>query len=173
MSTPMQVTGFAVVRPDGKLMLTETFSTDEANCINRFDFKNYTTMTWGDCVQEGYRVAVVTVSAKLKEEDVEEKLEQFKRAVIKAHAAFAKNKKKLTDLSPRFWGAWMDLEMAMEFQVPFEELREQWKKSYKQFGAPGDFGYGTPCGDGLKMVYDAWRELNAAAPPQPVAATSP
>ena len=173
MSVPMQVTGFAVVSPNGKLMLVETFSTDEDICLCRFDRGNYTTMLWDDCVQEGYRVAVVTVSAKLKETNMEEKLELFKRAVIKAHAAFAKNKKKLTDLSPRFWVAWMDLEMAMKFQVPFDELREQWKKSYKQFGAPGDFGYGTPCGDGLKLVYDAWQELNAAAPPQPVAATSP
>lgn len=172
MSVPMQVAGFAVVRPDGKLMLVETFSTDEAKCINRFDFKNYTTMTFDECVQNGYRVAVVTVSAKLKETNMEEKLELFKQAVIKAHAAFAKNKKKLTDLSSRFWVAWMDLEMALEFQVPFEELRDQWKKSYKQFGAPGDFGYGTPCGDGLKAVYDAWRDLNAASPPPVTATTS-
>lgn len=165
MSVPMQVTGFAVVRPDGKLMLVETFSTDEDRCLCRFDRGNYTTMLWEDCVQEGYRVAEVTVSAKLKETNMEEKLESFKRAVIKAHAAFCKEKKNLSDLSPRFWVAWLDLETAMEFQAPFDELREQWKKSYKQFGSPGDFGYGTPCGDGLKAVYDAWRDLVAAAPP--------
>lgn len=169
MTVPMQTTGFAVVRPNGKLMLVETFSTDEMKCLCRFDFGNYSTMLWSDCVQEGYRIAVVTVSAQLKETNMEEKLEAFKQAVIKAHAAFAKEKKELSDLSPRFWVAWMDLEMALEFAVPFEELRDQWKKSYKQFGSPGDFGYGTPCGDGLKAVYDAWREVVAAAPPALVA----
>lgn len=93
---------------------------------------------------------------------MEEKLEAFKQAVIHAHEAFAKNKRKLTDLSPRFWAAWMDLEMACEWKVPFGELQLEFQKSYKQFGAPGDFGYGTPCGDGLKAVYDAWRDVVAA-----------
>lgn len=154
MTVLMQATGFAVVRPNGKLMLVETFSTDEARCLARFDRGNYSTMLWSDCVQEGYRIAVVTVSAQLKETNMGEKLAAFKRAVIKAHAAFAKEKKSLCDLSPRFWAAWMD-----------DEIRDQWKKSYKQFGAPGDFGYGTPCGDELKAVYDAWRDVVAAAPP--------
>jgi len=64
------------------------------------------------------------------------------------------------------------LEMALEFQVPFDELLEQWTKSYKQFGAPGDFGYGTPCGDGLKAVYDAWRDVIAASTPPAIAAAA-
>lgn len=100
---------------------------------------------------------------------MDEKLAVFKRAVIKAHAAFAKEKKSLGDLSPRFWAAWMDLEMSLEFGESFDEICDQWKKSYKQFGAPGDFGYGTACGDGLKAVYDAWREVVTASPPAAVA----
>lgn len=165
MSVTMKCSGFAVVDLRGKLMLTETFSTDRDTCIRRFFRGNYSQLTWSDCVQEGYRIAVVTVTSELEEVDMDEMLATFKQSVIKAHAAFAKKKKCLSDLSPRFWAAWMDLEMSLEFGATFDELREQAKKSFKQFGAPGDFGYGTPCGDGLKAVYDAWRDVVAASNP--------
>jgi len=162
----MECSGFAVVNLIGKLMLTETFSTDRDTCIRRFFRGNYSQLTWEDCVQEGYRIAVVTVTSELEEIDMDEKLAKLKQAVIRAHAAFAKEKKKsLSDLSPRFWAAWMDLEMSIELGATFEELREEAIKSFKQFGAPGDFGYGTPCGDGLKAVYDAWRNVVAASNP--------
>lgn len=171
MAVSMQVSGFAVIRPDGRVMLVETFSTDEMKCRRRFHFGNYSTMTWEDCVQSGYRVGVVSVSTQYKEMNMEEKLKAFKQAVITAHSAFAQNKAELTDLSAKFWASWMDLELALEWNEPFEEIKATFQKAYKQFGAPGDFGYGTPCGDGLKAVYDAWREVVAASQPTAAAAS--
>ena len=169
MSVTMKCSGFAVVDLRGKLMLTETFSADRDTCICRFYRGNYSQRIWDDCVQDGYRIAVVTVTSELEEIDMDEMLAAFKDAVTKAHAAFAKKKKSLSDLSPRFWVAWMDLEMSLEFGTTFEEIREEAKKSFKQFGSPGDFGYGTPCGDALKTVYDAWRNVVAASNPHQVA----
>lgn len=82
--------------------------------------------------------------------------EQFKAAVISAHEEFAKRKRSLRDLSPRFWAAWMDLEMALEWDEPFDAISKTFQTAYKQFGAPGDFGYGTPHGEALKAVYGSW-----------------
>lgn len=166
----VHINGFCVIRPSGRPMITETFATDEAAAICRFDFKNYSNQLWKDCLKEGYRIGKVSISVEEKEPiAMEEKLEAFKLAIIKAHAAFAKSKKKLSDLSPRFWVAWMDLEMVMEFQAPFDEIKAEFQKSRKQFGSPGDFGYGTLCGDCLKAVYDAWGAVVAESAKKPMA----
>jgi hypothetical protein len=165
---PVQINGFCVINPRGRPMVVQTFSTDELTCLRRFEAKNYTTLLWKDCLKEGYRIGAVSIVVEEKEPiAMEEKLELFKQAVIHAHEAFSKNKKELTDLPRRFWGAWMDLEMACEWKVPFEELKGEFQKSYKIIGAPGDFGYGTPCGDSLKAVYEAWNAVvgeNAKTP---------
>ncbi len=167
----MGIAGYCVIRPNGTPLVVETFSTDEATAIRRFDSKNYTTLLWSDCLKGGYRIGRVSICVEEKEPiAMDEKLESFKRAVIKAHATFAKNKKELSDLSPRFWVAWMDLEMAIEFTVPISELKEEFQKSYKQFGSPGDFGYGTPCGDALKAVYEAWSAVVAESNKNPLVA---
>jgi len=47
------------------------------------------------------------------------------------------------------------LEYAADFGVG-DDLEEALKKAYSQLGAPGDFGYGTPCGDSLEALYDEW-----------------
>lgn len=35
---------------------------------------------------------------------------------------------------------------------------------HKTFGAPGDYGYGTPQGDALKELYDAFNKISALPP---------
>lgn len=87
--------------------------------------------------------------------------ETFEIAFGKAYSAFfAKRKAKdFRDLSPRFWVAWMDLEEALQRKVDHEELKVEFTKANKQFGAPGDFGYGTPPGESLKHLYWAWNDL--------------
>lgn len=91
-------------------------------------------------------------------------LKAFTEAVQTAHAAFTKNKRQLSDLSPRFWVAWLDLEAALRDGVPFDELSSVFRSAYKRFGSPGDFGYGTPEGDGLAKVYRSWGELCKVRP---------
>ena len=90
-------------------------------------------------------------------------LEQQRFADAVRHAARTfnqpKHKRKLRDLSPRFWVALLDLELSCQ--------EEHWEE-LKRLGAPGDFGYGTPCGDALRAVYDSWNALCAARQPAPV-----
>lgn len=78
-----------------------------------------------------------------------------------------KHKRKLRDLSPRFWVALMDLELACGGE-DWDQLKLDFKAAYRYLGAPGDFGYGTPCGDALRAVYDTWNALCAAKQPVPV-----
>ncbi len=79
-------------------------------------------------------------------------------------------------MSPRFWVAWMDLELCVS-RGTTEELLETFPKAYRYLGAPGDFGYGTPCGDALRNFYDWWnawltarKAVAAAAEPAPLTA---
>ncbi|KKM91191.1 hypothetical protein LCGC14_1231080 [marine sediment metagenome] len=69
-----------------------------------------------------------------------------------------KYKKEYRRLSPRFWVAWLDLELGCECE-DWDKLTNTMIAAHHQLGAPGDFGYGTPCGDALRNVYDTWREL--------------
>lgn len=99
----------------------------------------------------------------------------FEAAFKRAFDAFHKRKrlKAYRDVSPRFWVAWLDLQAVIERQAPLDELREEFGKAYRQFGAPGDFGYGTPPGEGLKQLYNAWNELlKAAAAAKPAEAVA-
>ena len=75
-----------------------------------------------------------------------------------------KHKKKLKDLSPRFWVALMDLELSCG-QDDWGQLKIDFRAAYRYLGAPGDFGYGTPCGDSLRGVYDKWSLLCKAKEP--------
>lgn len=79
-----------------------------------------------------------------------------------------KHKRKLKDLSPRFWVALLDLELGCE-EPDWEKLKAAFGSAYKQLGAPGDFGYGTPCGDALKDLYRRWNELCKARQPADLA----
>lgn len=77
-----------------------------------------------------------------------------------------KNKRKCRDLSPRFWVALLDLELACEIE-DWSELCLAFKAAYRYLGAPGDFGYGTPCGEALRSVYDRWNDLCKSRTTQP------
>jgi hypothetical protein len=89
--------------------------------------------------------------------------QQINACVIHCSETFNKNSKKLRDLSPRFWIALMDLEMCHD--SPDEELLEVFSKAYRYLGAPGDFGYGTPCGDALRNLYEWWNAWLTARKP--------
>lgn len=82
----------------------------------------------------------------------------FVAAVQHANITFNKHKRKLRDLSPRFWVALMDLEFICDSDN-WAEIKLAFKDCYRYLGAPGDFGYGTPCGDALRNVYDSWNAL--------------
>jgi hypothetical protein len=100
----------------------------------------------------------------------------FSGAVVTCSQTFEKNKRKLRDLSPRFWVALLDLELGCNSN-DWEELCQTFKAAYRYLGAPGDFGYGTPCGDGLRKVYDTWNLLckaqKAAAEARPAETFDP
>ena len=87
-------------------------------------------------------------------------LQEFAMAVRHASSTFndPKQKKHLRDLSPRFWVALLDLVLDCENE-DWSQLRATFNQAYRQLGAPGDFGYGTPCGDALKDLYYRWNEL--------------
>lgn len=80
---------------------------------------------------------------------------QVREAVFVCTCEFSQNKRKLRDLSPRFWVALLDLEVAASL-LTAADLIAEFPNAYKQLGAPGDFGYGTPCGDALANLYDWW-----------------
>lgn len=69
-----------------------------------------------------------------------------------------KHKKKFRNESPRFWCALLDLEQSCK-EENWKLLCKAFKECYRYLGAPGDFGYGTPCGDALRDVYDRWNDL--------------
>lgn len=81
----------------------------------------------------------------------------LRAAVLKCAETFSQApRRQLSDLSPRFWVALMDLEIAAA-DSDDNELLAELQKAYHQLGAPGDFGYDTPCGGALRKLYDAWR----------------
>ena len=88
--------------------------------------------------------------------------ENLRAAILHTCTTFHKHKRKLRgDLSPRFWVALLDLEIIINdsdlaAKDPSDaEIRAEVIKNYRWLGAPGDFGYGTPCGDALKALYAA------------------
>jgi hypothetical protein len=88
---------------------------------------------------------------------------RLRQAIRAAARAFDNNKKKLRDLSPRFWVALMDMEItAADDNATVDGLIQAVKNNHQQLGSPGDFGYGTPCGEALREVYDACSALCAA-----------
>ena len=81
---------------------------------------------------------------------------QLQRAAVHAHLTFAEHKDELADLRPSFWSSLADFRYAFDEPDPDAELEEAFKLGYKRWGAPGDFGYGTPCGEALRQLYNAW-----------------
>lgn len=83
--------------------------------------------------------------------------------VVNARQIFEKHKRKLKDLRPAFWEAFRKLEKAAEGE-DWENLKATFIECSKQLGAPGDFGYGHPTGDSLRILYETWNRLCNAAP---------
>lgn len=80
-----------------------------------------------------------------------------------ARQVFDKHRFQLSDLSPRFWEAFQKLEKSAD-QSDWTDLKLAFDEARKQLGAPGDFGYGTPCGDALRVLYESWKKLCKAMP---------
>lgn len=66
------------------------------------------------------------------------------------------DRRRLDDLSDKFWTSLVEL---CDFfggvfpeELPVKLIRE-W---FRQLGAPGDFGYGTPVGDALRRFYETY-----------------
>jgi hypothetical protein len=95
-------------------------------------------------------------------------LGDLQKAMRDCDLAFRGEKKRLRDLSHRFWVALEDLQLAIE-GGDTRNMQEVFKAAYRQLGAPGDFGYGTPAGQALKKLYDAWGEWLKSLPAAAVA----
>jgi len=90
----------------------------------------------------------------------ESEMKELKYAVLSCIETFHQHKKELEDLRSSFWDALSDLQAALLFDSD-EEIIAKLKKHKRALGAPGDFGYGTPCGDALRAVYEAWGNLHS------------
>jgi hypothetical protein len=63
----------------------------------------------------------------------------------------------VSDLPPKFWVLIDDLRTAWNVKN-LDEIRRLVREHHRSvLGAPGDFGYGTPCGDALRNLYDAMK----------------
>lgn len=76
------------------------------------------------------------------------------QAAKAAYDAFTSHSRELSDLRPSFWTALGRLVAYARLDAP-TMVAEVIANEHRQFGAPGDFGYGTPCGDALRELYDA------------------
>ena len=83
---------------------------------------------------------------------------QFRAAVADCIDIFGKHKKELRDRSSQFFNALLDLELC----ATADELIDEFPRAYRRLGAPGAFGYGTPCGDALRNLYDWWNAWGTA-----------
>ena len=96
---------------------------------------------------------------------LEEKVAALRTAIHGCETAFydPKERKKLTDLRPAFWHSLGHVVLSAALaDTPESDAVEMTKaigKSHRQLGAPGDFGYGTPCGDALRTLYDRHNEV--------------
>ena len=95
----------------------------------------------------------------------DEKTRELRIAVHQLEKVFydPKEKKQLSDLRPAFWHALGSVVLSAALVDSPEsdavEITRAIGKARKQLGAPGDFGYGTPCGDALRNLYDRHNEV--------------
>lgn len=69
-------------------------------------------------------------------------------------------KKEFRDLRPHFWASLADLRLiAVSLDGTDEEVIMSFSQARRHLGAPGDFGYGTPCGDALKAFYNHYSDF--------------
>jgi hypothetical protein len=89
-----------------------------------------------------------------------QELDNFAQAVTHARRTFEARKAELLDLNWKFWRAFEMLDLACQIDgEDWHELDRTFAECRPQLGAPGDFGYGTPCGEALRAVYDTWTLL--------------
>lgn len=89
---------------------------------------------------------------------MERKAIELRNAIHSCVLTFYMCKRELSDLSRAFWKSLDDLALAADEAVP-NDLAKAVSDVHRTLGAPGDFGYGTPCGDALRAVYDRHNEL--------------
>ena len=75
-----------------------------------------------------------------------------------AKRVFGAYRDELRDLNPTFWVALESLADLTEFNTR-DEICSRFLLACRYLGAPGDFGYGTPCGDALRRLYEARQAL--------------
>lgn len=69
---------------------------------------------------------------------------------------FLERRESLNDLSPAFWVAIGTIQGAA-MSSDTATIASAVKQFRRTLGAPGDFGYGTACGDAIRILYDATR----------------
>jgi hypothetical protein len=81
---------------------------------------------------------------------------ELRNAILALEQTFTEHARELLDLRPQFWMALGMLRMAVECGEQIMPLCKLVSRcAGDALGAPGDFGYGSPCGDALKATYDA------------------
>lgn len=98
----------------------------------------------------------------MKTRDVAEAERLLREKMRAINETFIAHRDELNDLKPECW-----------YQIGFlfgtslrenspAELLSVLRTARPHLGAPGDFGYGTPCGDALRALYDAANDLGQA-----------
>lgn len=88
-------------------------------------------------------------------------LDIFHAVVIETATTFTQHRDELRDLRPSFWASLADLEFATDGTESRDNVIASFQAAYKRLGSPGDFGYGTPCGDALRGLYKAYSDYLA------------
>lgn len=91
-------------------------------------------------------------------DSVEQLRTDLRRAMWDAANVFSAHREELADLKPDFWAAIAGFQLAPA-SWSADQLIVAVTGSHRVLGAPGDFGYGTPCGDALRRVYDLTNQL--------------
>lgn len=86
-------------------------------------------------------------------------IEKLHQAAVRAAGTFAAHQHELSDLRPEFWIALGTIAGATSRASDRTDVVRVFQSAYRRLGAPGDFGYGTPCGDALRAIYDAYKEF--------------
>ena len=98
---------------------------------------------------------------------IDSKLAELRTAILECERQFYLHRGELSDLGSRFWAA---LGYIIMTAVMADDSRSDPRSdaaiitksiaaNHRILGAPGDFGYGTPCGEALRNLYDRHREV--------------
>lgn len=91
---------------------------------------------------------------------------ELRRAMKTAATTFYRQRQKIEENGkyPLGWKFWRGIEALalVHGAMQPDDLIYIVRKHHQCLGAPGDFGYGTPCGDALRAVYDLNNALCSA-----------